>query len=350
MAHHPILERYLWFDGQIRRGRCPNATELARRFELCRKTAQRDIAFLRDRLDAPLEYDHARRGYRYSDDAFTLPPLYATERQLLALLMARRLLQAGGGRLDRDLEGFAETLLASVADRRLTRERLDHLFSAAWSGNSIAAEPLFRSVLSALTQDRLLRILYRSPRNNERTERTVEPHHLQHYQGSWLLLAWCRRAGNWRKFFVARMEQARTMPEGFTPRPREDWRSHLEGAYGIFQGGKAFPVCLRFCAERARWIRLQQWHEKQRLVLLPDGCLELHLPVTDLREIRLKVLQFGADVEVLEPEALRESIREEIERMSMLYDEAANVHPSAREIPRQPASVLVAAERPTPRL
>jgi len=73
MAHHPILERYLWFDGQIRRGRCPNAADLARQFELCRKTAQRDIAFLRDRLDAPLEYNPARRGYRYSDNAFTFP-------------------------------------------------------------------------------------------------------------------------------------------------------------------------------------------------------------------------------------------------------------------------------------
>lgn len=319
MAHHPILERYLWFDGQIRKGRCPNAADLARRFELCRKTAQRDIAFLRDRLDAPLEYDHARRGYRYGDGAFTLPPLYATERQLLALLMARRLLQTGGGRLDRDLDAFAETLLAAVADRRLSRARLDHLFSAVWSGNSPAAENVFRTVLSALTQERLLGIVYTSPRSNERTERTVEPHHLQHYQGSWVLLAWCRRAGDWRKFFLSRMERASILPEGFTPRPRDVWKPHLEGAYGIFQGEEVFPVRLRFCTERARWIRLQQWHEKQRIVPLSDGCLELHLDVADLREIRLKVLQFGADVEVLEPVELRESIRAEIEKMAGLY-------------------------------
>ncbi|MHB9096764.1 MAG: helix-turn-helix transcriptional regulator [Syntrophales bacterium] len=319
MAHHPILERYLWFDGQIRRGRCPNAVDLAKRFELCRKTAQRDIAFLRYRLDAPLEYDNARRGYKYTDDAFRLPPLFATERQLMALLMARRLLQTGGGRLDRDLETFAETLLSTVADRRLSRERLDRLFSAAWSGNSPAGEAVFRPVLFALTQERLLRILYTSPRTNERTERTVEPHHLQHYQGSWVLLAWCRQAGDWRKFFLSRMEQASLLTEGFTPRPHEAWKPHLEGAYGIFQGKKAFPVRLRFCAERARWIRLQTWHEKQRIVVLPDGCLELHLPVTDLREIRLKILQFGADVEVLEPVELRDSIRLEIEKMTALY-------------------------------
>lgn len=335
MAHHPILERYLWFDGQIRGGRCPNAAHLARRFELCRKTAQRDIAFLRDRLDAPLEYDHVRRGYRYGDGAYRLPPLYATERQLLALLMARRLLQTGGGRLDRDLGKFAETLLFAIADRRLTPARLDHLFSASWSGNSPAAETVFRAVLSALTQERLLRILYTSPRTNERTERSVEPHHLQYYQGSWVLLAWCRRAGDWRKFFLSRMEQAVTISESFTPRPRDAWKQHLEGAYGIFQGEKAFPVRLRFCAERARWIRLQKWHEKQRIVVLPDGCLELHLPVADLREIRLKVLQFGADVEVLEPDELRESIRQEIAKMAGLYGCMAASHPSGESFPSE---------------
>ncbi len=338
MAHHLILERYRWFDGQIRRGRYPNAGDLARHFELCRKTAQRDIEFLRDRLNAPLEYDPARCGYRYSDDAFTLPPLYATERQLLALLMARRLLQAGGGRLDRDLESFADTLLSAIADRRLSKERLDHLFSAVWTGNSPAAEPVFRTVLSALTQERLLRILYTSPRTNERTDRTVEPHHLQHYQGSWVLLAWCRRAGNWRKFFLSRMEQATALPERFTPRPREAWKSQLEGAYGIFQGKESFPVRLRFCAERARWIRLQKWHEKQRTVVLPDGCLELHLPVTDLREIRLKVLQFGADVEVLEPAELRESIRAEIEKMSAIYGAPTDAVSSPRRISGDRAS------------
>lgn len=319
MAHHPILERYLWFDEQIRRERCPNAAHLAERFELCRKTAQRDIAFLRDRLDAPLEYDPVRRGYRYGKDAFRLPPLHATERQLLALLMARHLLKTGGGHLDRDLGKFAETLLSAVADRRLSPTRLDRLFSAAWSGNSPAAETVFRAVLTALTQDRLLDILYTSPRTGEKTERTVEPHHLQHYQGSWVLLAWCRRAGDWRKFFLSRMEHARVLADGFAPRPQNAWRPNLEGAYGIFQGGKTIPVRLRFCAERARWIRLQNWHEKQRLIPLPDGRLELHLPVVDLREIRLKVLQFGADVEVLEPEELRESIREEIGKMGGLY-------------------------------
>lgn len=339
MASHPILERYLWFDRQIRQGRHPNAVSLAERFELSRKTAQRHISFLRERLDAPLEYDPVRRGYRYADDAFRLPPLFATERQLLALLMARHLLKTGGGRLERDLEKFAETLLTAVADPRLSAGRLDRLFSAAWAGNSPAAEPVFRAVLSALSQERLLEILYASPRTGDQTARTIEPHHLQHYEGSWVLLAWCRRAGDWRKFFLSRMASARALADTFPPKPPETWKPLLEGAYGIFQGGNAFPVRLRFCPGRARWIRHQRWHERQRIIPLPDGSLEMELPVTDLREIRLKILQFGADVEVLEPEALRESIREEIRKMAAVYGDSAP-GPTARRSYRDRPTTL----------
>ncbi len=50
-----------------------------------------------------------------------------------------------------------------------------------------------------------------------------------------------------------------------------------------------------------------------------DGCAELTLPVSDFREIKMNILSFGADVEVLKPESLKAEIRAEIERMKALY-------------------------------
>jgi predicted DNA-binding transcriptional regulator YafY len=47
--------------------------------------------------------------------------------------------------------------------------------------------------------------------------------------------------------------------------------------------------------------------------------LELRLPVADFREIKIKILQFGADVTVMEPEALREEIEMEVRKMAAVY-------------------------------
>jgi predicted DNA-binding transcriptional regulator YafY len=63
MAYVVVFERFALFDRCVRSGRYPNAAALADRFEISRKTAQRNIDFMRDRLAAPLEYDPSRRGW-----------------------------------------------------------------------------------------------------------------------------------------------------------------------------------------------------------------------------------------------------------------------------------------------
>lgn len=86
-----IYERFLWFDGQIKGGKYPNATDLAQKFEMSRKTAQRDIDFMRDRLKAPLYYMAGPRGYEYDDSTYSLPGIWLNEEELGALFIAFRL-------------------------------------------------------------------------------------------------------------------------------------------------------------------------------------------------------------------------------------------------------------------
>jgi predicted DNA-binding transcriptional regulator YafY len=51
----------------------------------------------------------------------------------------------------------------------------------------------------------------------------------------------------------------------------------------------------------------------------PDGSLVLRIPVSDFREVKLRILQYGADVEVIAPAELRQEIAEEIGLMVKLY-------------------------------
>ena len=58
-----IYERFVWFHDQVRAGKYPNTTSLSEIFEISKKTAQRDIEFMRDRLRCPFQYDVNRKGY-----------------------------------------------------------------------------------------------------------------------------------------------------------------------------------------------------------------------------------------------------------------------------------------------
>ena len=69
-------KRIQWLHSRISDGNYPNASRIAEKFGVSHRQAQRDVDFLRVKLGAPLEYDPAHRGFKYSKP-FSLP-LYIT--------------------------------------------------------------------------------------------------------------------------------------------------------------------------------------------------------------------------------------------------------------------------------
>lgn len=91
MGNKNIYERFIWFDHNVRESKYPNATGLAEQFEVSVKTAQRDVEFMRDRLNCPLTYDKSRKGYYYEDETFSLPFIYSMD--IYDLLLRLRMLK-----------------------------------------------------------------------------------------------------------------------------------------------------------------------------------------------------------------------------------------------------------------
>lgn len=313
-------ERFVWFHEQIKAGRYPNARHLADHFEVSRRTAKRHIEFMKDRLGAPLIYVGERRGYRYDDSSFELPLMPITPEEALSVLIARTLLsKTAGGVISNAMRRFGLKLLDQAARFGWAPERLDEIFSAAGHGFSPVPAAVFQAATRSLLDQKLLAFTYTSPQNNIPVNRVVEPHHLQYYMGSWVLIARCRLRSGFRTFYLSRMNDWKILPETFTPLPKEEWQYCIKGAFGIFQGRERIPVTLRFNPFRARWIRNQTWHPEQSFQDTEDGGVELRFPVADFREVKMMILQFGADVKVVSPAALRVEIADEIRKMILIY-------------------------------
>src|SRR5215471_9749748 len=78
---------------ELRSGRYPNAADLARKLEVSAKSIHRDLDFMRDRLELPIEYNGSRFGYYYSEKVNAFPTFQITEGELLALVVAEKALQ-----------------------------------------------------------------------------------------------------------------------------------------------------------------------------------------------------------------------------------------------------------------
>ena len=71
--------------------------------------------------------------------------------------------------------------------------------------------------------------------------------------------------------------------------------------------------------EAARWVRDEQFHESQQTEDLEDGSILYSVCVQGTREITRWILGYGGEVEVLEPESLREAVAAAGRRMAALY-------------------------------
>src|SRR2546425_197013 len=82
------LERLLAMDAAIRGGAYPGIPTFMDRFEVSERTIRGDLAFMRERLNAPLKHDRTHGGYYYTDPNWALPTLRATEGELLAFFLS----------------------------------------------------------------------------------------------------------------------------------------------------------------------------------------------------------------------------------------------------------------------
>ncbi|MGE0876368.1 MAG: helix-turn-helix transcriptional regulator [Burkholderiales bacterium] len=290
--------------------------DLARQLECAESTVYRLLGEMKDFLGAPIEFDKDLGGYRYAcapgKDAYELPGLWFNANELQSLLVFQRLLESLEPGL---LAGHLQPLAARV--RELVSHRRLGLLEAAARIRvlGMAARPLgehFHTVAGATLQRRRLALRYRARSRDEESTREVSPQRLVHYRDNWYLDAWCHARKALRSFSVDRVQQARELTTAARDLPEAELDAHYASAYGIF-GGKANKLAvLRFSAKRARWVADERWHPGQSGQFHTDGSYELRIPYRDERELVMDILRHGADVEVLEPAALREAVAVEL--------------------------------------
>ncbi|MEK7992994.1 MAG: HTH domain-containing protein, partial [Planctomycetota bacterium] len=96
-------------------GRHPNASDFGRELEVSRPTVMRDIEFLRDEENAPVEYVSSGHGYRLSDMTWSLPPVELSSKEVFAFEIARKLLERfQGTALDLDMRSVLNKIAKSL--------------------------------------------------------------------------------------------------------------------------------------------------------------------------------------------------------------------------------------------
>lgn len=320
MGNKNIYERFVWFDDKVRSKKYPNATKLSKHFEVSVKTAQRDIEFMRDRLNCPLFYDKNQKGYYYEDETFSLPLIHLSSAELSALLISRKILQGISGEYISKELSLAIGKITSILKKHVAEtDVIDDAFSLQLTAYSPVQEDVFKRVLEGCLKRQSLSFTYLSPRNDMQNTRTVDPYHLFNYMGTWYLISYCHLRKDLRSFNLCRISDIQLLYDTFAVRRGFDVKAYFNSAFGLYKGDKTTQVTLRFSSEKSKWIKDQIWHKDQKEKILKDGSLELTFPVASFAEIMMEILKHGSGVEVVKPESLREMIKAEADKIAKIY-------------------------------
>lgn len=296
-----------------------SAQALADRIGVSKRTVYRDLQAMDADAELPIWQDGGKWGL--DREAF-LQPLALTLHEATTLFLAARMLAKASDEHDTELIG-AFVKLAQILPPVLAEHVEATVDVFATTPPNERFTRVFRTLAEAWAQRRVVEIDYdagvydptRAPRRTRVRPWAIEPSALTH---ALYLIGWDEAREARRTFKVERILAATLTPETFAAPPHAPVRDMLR-AWDVIADEPPVKVAIRFSPAVAKRAAETRWHPSQQLEPQADGSLVWRGLVSGLREIRIWILGWGADAEVLEPTELRDDVAQELRRAAALY-------------------------------
>lgn len=310
-----INERIYQIDQMLNDRRSVSFKEMQDRLEVSNATLKRDLAYMRDRLNAPITYDKELGGYHFEKQGpgvqYELPGLWFSAEEIHALLTMQHLLADldTGGLLGPHIKPLLSRLIALLGTADDSADQVKKRIKIETVGARHFHLDQFQAVGSALLRRKRLVIEYHARGSNEVSTREVSPQRLVYYRDNWYLDAWCHMRNALRNFSVDAIKRAEIMEVKAEDISEKKLNVILGEGYGIFSGKDIQWAVLHFTPERARWVASEKWHPQQKGKFLSDGTYELKVPYSDERELIMDIMKHGSEIKVIAPNSLVELVK-----------------------------------------
>jgi len=297
-----------------------SAQALADRIGVSKRTVYRDVLAMDEQAGLPIWNDEGKFGL---DKGAFLQPLALTLHEATTLFLAARMLAKASDEHDTELIG-AFVKLASILPPVLA----EHIQATVDAFSTTPANDrftrVFRVLAEAWAKQRVVQIEYdagvydpkKGPRKTRVRPLAIEPSALTH---ALYLIGYDESRKARRTYKVERILSASLTPETFTPPETESPARELLKAWDVIADEDPVKVVIRFSPAVAKRAAETRWHPSQVLEPQTDGSLLWRGQIAGMREIRIWILGWGADAEVLEPAALRDEVAAELKKAAALY-------------------------------
>lgn len=288
---------------------------------ICHSTIEKDIFAMRMEHDAPIAYSKREKGYYYTNDEFTMDDVPLTEKDISAIKAASTILHQFKST---SLFSQYQFAIDKILDRAVTSQQK---FSN--TENNIQFETLptisgneyLESVLEAIKKRNVLQFEYYNYIKDVKTIRRVHPYLLKEYRNRWYLIGKSELKNKVITFGLDRISNLQTLENLFTVDSSFNPDYFFQHSIGITVfDEKPQEIIIKTNNILSKYLTSQPLHHSQQLTEVHnngDHLFSYFLLVT--YELKMTILGYGSDCEVIAPLSLREQIVEEIKKVASKY-------------------------------
>lgn len=299
------IDRQIGILAMLLQKQMVTAPYLAEKFEVSRRTINRDIEDL-CKAGIPIVTTQGIHGGISIMEDYKIDRTLFTQTEMQDILAGLRSLDSVNGT---NRYGQLMEKLSLGSSDFLVGNQSVLIDLSSWYKDSLA--PKIELIRTAIQQCQELQFVYYAPKGE--AVRCIEPYYLLFRWSSWYVWGWCLKREDFRLFKLNRMDEVQLSGREYTRRqvPMPDLSNE-----------RIFPGRIRVRAvfePDCKW-RLVEEFGPRCFRVQPDGKLLFQADYTDEEHLITWLLSFRDKAELLEPEKIREKMRQSIFQMERKYE------------------------------
>ena len=263
-------------------------------FEVSMRTLDRDIYELRSEFGVEITWDSYKRGY------------YISEENSLNLNLFQSFLEIS----------HSSTLIQNkVLNNGNALEYID-----------IEEQPSLRGIeylealLKSVSGNRLLTFTYQSYHDDKPKWFKIQPYLLKKYLNRWYVVGKVPGKNFYNTFGLDRISDLKVLAEKFRRKKDEQLLRNFQNIIGVnYSDSPAERIVLSFTPFQGKYIKSLPLHHSQKTLIDNEEEFRIELWLEVNYELKQKIFSQMDQVEVIEPEWLREDIERMVKRIAGRY-------------------------------
>lgn len=218
---------------------------------------------------------------------------------------------------------FKRIALSNLLNKSISLRKETHKYLSLDDTSLVANFQYFDHILMAIEKRQEIRFLHHSFYHTEREgpkTHTIKPHLLKEYQNRWYVVGEVHN--DFKTFGLDRLTDLQILEGKPFKNKTEEANQKLADTVGLnFNDHEPTVLKLRFDASQKPYLESLKLHRSQKVVEDDlEGFYTITIRVSYNFELKQQLLKYGSLLEVLEPDFVRQDIREELEKAFRVYD------------------------------